>query len=105
MTASVEAGSKHGTAADVRDDAPASRAAAVRHTIVNPPLTDSVCPVTNPASSDARNATAAATSSGRPIRPIGPRDQAVEHVQPGDCTSHPLRLTNQDRALVVGIAT
>src|SRR6185503_9530278 len=34
-----------------------------------PPLTPIVSPVTNDASSDARYATAAATSSGRPIRP------------------------------------
>ena len=39
--------------------------------IVNPPLTDSVCPVMNPARSDTRNATAAAMSPGCPIRRIG----------------------------------
>src|SRR5882724_5898675 len=36
-----------------------------------PPLTESVWPVMNPASSDARNATAAAMSSGSPVRPSG----------------------------------
>ena len=39
-------------------------------TSTRPPLTLSVCPVTYDASSEARKAIAAATSSGSPMRPI-----------------------------------
>ena len=39
--------------------------------MVSPPLTDKVCPVTKAASSEARKATAAAISSGSPMRPNG----------------------------------
>src|SRR5262249_36770718 len=42
-----------------------------RYTIVRPPDTDSVWPVMKPASSDARNTTAGATSPGTPRRPHG----------------------------------
>src|SRR6185503_11793505 len=41
------------------------------HTIVRPPETESVWPVMNPASSEARKTTAGAMSSGTPSRPHG----------------------------------
>ncbi len=41
------------------------------HTIVSPPETDRVWPVTNAAPSEARKTTAGATSAGWPIRRIG----------------------------------
>src|SRR5207253_10999194 len=41
------------------------------HAMVRPPLTDSVWPVMNPASSDTMKATAPAMSSGTPMRRIG----------------------------------
>ncbi len=44
-----------------------------RYTAVNPPSTAQTAPVTYDASSEARNAMAAATSSGPPIRPSGMR--------------------------------
>jgi len=39
--------------------------------VILPPSTVYTCPVTNPASSAARNVTSAATSSGDPVRPTG----------------------------------
>src|SRR6266487_3215759 len=44
-----------------------------RYTAVSPPSTAQTAPVTYAASSEARNAMTAATSSGRPIRPSGTR--------------------------------
>jgi hypothetical protein len=44
-----------------------------RHCTVKPPSTGSVWPVTNDAASDASHSTAAATSSGLPMRPMGCR--------------------------------
>src|SRR5262249_29767533 len=44
---------------------------APRYQASRPPSTVYEAPVTNEASSEARNATTAATSSGRPMRPIG----------------------------------
>src|SRR5207237_5971774 len=41
------------------------------HVIVSPPETESVWPVMKPASSEARNTTAGAMSSGTPRRPHG----------------------------------
>ncbi len=42
-----------------------------RHTMICPPLADRVEPVMRPLSSEARNTTQRATSSGSPSRPIG----------------------------------
>ena len=47
------------------------RRAKRRQRISMPPLTSKVAPVVNPASSETRYETSAATSSGRPSRPTG----------------------------------
>jgi hypothetical protein len=48
-----------------------SRSERVQMPDVWPPSTNRACPVVNPESSEQRNSTAAAISSGLPIRPIG----------------------------------
>jgi len=53
------------------DCAHPSRAHTSDRPIDAPPSTNSVCPVMNDASSDSKNAIAAAISSGRPNRPMG----------------------------------
>lgn len=48
-----------------------------QHGRYSPPLTSMIAPLMNSARSEARNATSAAMSSGRPIRPEGIRASAA----------------------------
>src|SRR5207244_2397712 len=55
-----------------------------------PPVASTVCPVTHPASSLARNSTTVATSSGRPRRPIVGGDKPAKEVTKAEHARHGL---------------
>src|SRR5690606_13660324 len=85
----LPADAERGHEAEARDHHAAGRVAAA-HDIASPPSTDRRAPVMNEASSEHRNATAAATSSGVPSRPSG-----VLSRRPSRCSS--------DRAAVMSV--